>query len=206
MGQQCTVAAQVVISQMLLTSKTVPLVTRLGLLSSAWHCVSYPFMSKCDKYKNNKTLCRETGMGQWVQQCEIQKLNLNPLIKKRVSPWLPSPPILICLSAVCFVSCSSASIARTQSFNHGGFLLRSTPGSQRVGWGSQKKKMQLQSESRAERALAGLDGRHRPRVLWHICKGAFEFGCFWESSIFYFMSVTQCTNACSGTLKWYSEM
>lgn len=57
-----------------------------------------------------------------------EKMESKACFFESASIWLPFSPILICLPAVCFVSCASSSIALTQSFNHASNL--STPRSQ----------------------------------------------------------------------------
>lgn len=59
---------------------------------------------------------------------DLEKMESEACFCESVSIWLTFSPILICLPAVCFVSCASSSIALTQSFNHASNL--STPRSQ----------------------------------------------------------------------------
>lgn len=82
------------------------------------------------------TLCGPLGDRQVFSSSDISSFMMNLekmqsyliLFFERVSIRLPFSPILICLPAVCFVSCASSSIALTQSFNHASNL--STPRSQ----------------------------------------------------------------------------
>lgn len=84
------------------------------------------------------------------------------LFFESVSIWLPFSPILICLPAVCFLSCASSSIALTQSFNHASNL--STPRSQ---GGSFKIKIRILCGTATSKAWV--------RVPWHTFKDSSVF-------------------------------
>lgn len=108
----------------------------------------------------------------------------------RVRIWLPFSPNLICLPAVCFVSCTSSLIALTQSFNHASSLstLRSQGGS-----------LKIKSEYCAEQQLPKLDWESNDILS----KTAVCF-LFQREDWFVVQSVTQYMNGCSVSLKWDS--
>lgn len=160
-----------------------------------WIHAAGPFMWK-------QTLWRQTKMG--LQDVEFKPETWIRLFKKekKASLWLPLSYFnlpLCCLFCVLHfvIDCSH--------------WLWSAPGSQRVGWGSVKTNKHIKKGSCRQNPV---QSRHfqvyRAVTNWGsqgvLLNKAFAFLCFKESSLSYSMSVTQCKIACSGTLKWYSEL